>query len=53
VLDTARLLGYEFVTDEDALAIAPVLSGVKQQLHAATAILSLDLEPPTRPSGWY
>jgi aspartyl-tRNA(Asn)/glutamyl-tRNA(Gln) amidotransferase subunit A len=53
VLDMARLLGYEFVTEDDALVIAPLLSGVKQQLHAATRALSLDLEPPTRPSGRY
>jgi aspartyl-tRNA(Asn)/glutamyl-tRNA(Gln) amidotransferase subunit A len=53
VLATARLLGYDFVTEDDALVIAPLLSGVKQQLHEATSVLSLDLEPPTRPSGWY
>jgi aspartyl-tRNA(Asn)/glutamyl-tRNA(Gln) amidotransferase subunit A len=52
VLDMARLLGYGFVTEDDARAIAPVLSDVKQQLRAAAAALALDLEPPTRPSGW-
>jgi hypothetical protein len=53
VLDMARLLGYGFVTEDDALAIAPVLSDVKQQLRAATLGLALDLEPPTRPAGWH
>ena len=46
-----RLLGYGFVTEEDAAYMAPMLSPVKAQLRAAQRELKLDLEPPTRPAG--
>jgi len=53
VRDMARLLEYAFVTDEDALRMAPMLSDVKNQLRAADAALGLDLEPPTRSAGLF
>lgn len=53
VRDMARLLEYAFVTDEDAVRIAPMLSDVKNQLRAADAVLGLDLEPPTRSAGHF
>ena len=51
VMDMSRLLGYGFVTEEDAAYIAPMLSAVKAQLQDAQRALTLDLEPPTRPAG--
>ena len=51
VMDMARLLEYDFVTEKDAAAIAVMLSPVKQQLQAAKRELNLDLEPPTRAAG--
>ena len=51
IMDMARLLGYAFVTEEDAAHMAPMLSPVKAQLAVAQRELKLDLEPPTRPAG--
>jgi aspartyl-tRNA(Asn)/glutamyl-tRNA(Gln) amidotransferase subunit A len=51
VMDMARLLGYGFVTEADAEAIAPMLAPVKDQLEAARKTLKLDIEPPTRAAG--
>jgi len=51
VMDMARLLEYDFVTEQDAAEIAGMLSPVKQQLQAAKRELNLDLEPPTRAAG--
>jgi len=51
VMDMARLLGYRFVTEEDAGEIASLLAPVKQQLAAARGVLKLDIEPVTRPAG--
>jgi aspartyl-tRNA(Asn)/glutamyl-tRNA(Gln) amidotransferase subunit A len=53
VMDMSRLLGYDFVTEADAQGIAPLLSPIKKQLQDAQRDLKLDLEPPTRPAGWY
>jgi aspartyl-tRNA(Asn)/glutamyl-tRNA(Gln) amidotransferase subunit A len=51
VMDMARLLGYGFVTEQDAARVAPILDAVKQQLAAAQRELKLTLEPPTRAAG--
>jgi hypothetical protein len=51
VMDMARLLHYDFVIEEDAVLIAPMLARVKDQLAEAQANLKLDLEIPTRPAG--
>ncbi len=51
VMDMARLLRYDFVTEEDAMLIAPMLARVKDQLAEAQTNLKLDLEIPTRPAG--
>ena len=51
VTDMARLLDYEFVTEEDARAIATMLLPIKTQLRAAQENLGLYLEPATRPAG--
>ncbi len=51
VIDMARLLGYAFITEEDAAAIAPMLAPVKDQLFAARKALVLDIEAATRPAG--
>jgi aspartyl-tRNA(Asn)/glutamyl-tRNA(Gln) amidotransferase subunit A len=51
VMDMARLLEYDFVTEKDAAEIGVMLSPVKQQLGAAKRELKLDLEPPTRAAG--
>ncbi|MGD9934724.1 MAG: amidase [Dehalococcoidia bacterium] len=52
VMGMARLLGYGFISEEDARAIAPMLAPVKDQLAEARRSLRLDLEPPTRAAGW-
>lgn len=51
VMDMSRLLGYGFITEEDAAGIAPMLAPVKDQLAAAQKALKLDAEPPTRGAG--
>lgn len=48
VMDMARLLGFGFVTEDDAREIAPMLAAVKDQLSAARKALTLDVEPATR-----
>ena len=50
VINMARLLGYDFVTEVDAAHMAPMLSPVKAQLEAAQRELALEVEPPTRPA---
>ncbi|HEU0169654.1 MAG TPA: amidase, partial [Chloroflexota bacterium] len=51
VLDMARLLGYEFVTETDAPYIAALLSPIKDHLGRARSDLRPEVEPPTRPAG--
>lgn len=51
VMDMARLLGYAFVSEDDAANIAPMLAPVKMQLAAAKRALKLDIEIPTRAAG--
>jgi aspartyl-tRNA(Asn)/glutamyl-tRNA(Gln) amidotransferase subunit A len=51
VLEMARLLEYEFITESDAQAIAPMISPVKTQMQAAMQNLKMDIEPPSRPAG--
>ena len=50
VMDMARLLGYGFVTEEDAPWIAAALEPSKYQLARAQRNLKLELEPSTRPT---
>jgi aspartyl-tRNA(Asn)/glutamyl-tRNA(Gln) amidotransferase subunit A len=51
VMDMSRLLGYGFVTEEDAARMAPMLDPVKRQLAEAQRELRIALEPPTRAAG--
>jgi aspartyl-tRNA(Asn)/glutamyl-tRNA(Gln) amidotransferase subunit A len=51
VMDMARLLEFDFVTEDDGEKIASILSPVKEQLWAAQRHLAVDLEPPTRAAG--
>ncbi|MBV8084375.1 MAG: hypothetical protein JO247_06130, partial [Chloroflexi bacterium] len=51
VLDMARLLGFEFVTEADAPYIAASLSPIKDHLARARSELAPGVEPPTRPAG--
>jgi hypothetical protein len=50
-MDMSRLLHYDFVTEDDARYIAPMLARVKDQLAEARVTLKLDLEIPTRAAG--
>lgn len=51
VMDTARQLGFDFITDDDAREIARILAPVKDQLSAAGKALSLDEEQLMAPDG--
>ncbi len=50
IMQVAKLQGFDFVTEDDARKMAPMLAPVKDQLAAARKVLKLTLEPPTRPA---